>query len=114
VAQLLILLLSAAAAQAPQAPVTNPDITVTGDNRVICRRVIHTETRMGTGRRCRTLAQWRHEAGEDSDDNANATVDGAADSLQQVDQRISTGDTGGELTVENGHGMNGRTPLGPR
>jgi hypothetical protein len=97
-------------AAAAQSAATGPDITVTGDNRVICRRVTRTATRMRTGRICRTQAQWAREAGSTPPaSDPNSTIDGAADSLEMGGEKVSTNCIGGELIR-----MNGRTPLGPR
>jgi hypothetical protein len=91
-----------------QASASNPDITVTGDNRIVCRRITRTATRMGSGRICRTIAQWRREIGASvAANDANATIDGAADALTVAGEKVSTGCTGG---MGAGHD----TPLGPR
>jgi len=83
-------------------------ITVTGDDRLICRRVTRTATRMGTGRICRTMAQWRREApGSAAANDPNGSIEGAADTLTTSGEKVSTGCTGGM-----GGGHNG--PLGPR
>jgi hypothetical protein len=91
-----------------QAAASNPDITVTGDNRIVCRRITRTATRMGSGRICRTMAQWRRETGGNAAANdPNGTIDGAADTLEMAGQKVSTGCTGGM-----GGGHDG--PHGPR
>ncbi|HEV2818298.1 MAG TPA: hypothetical protein VGW40_13890 [Allosphingosinicella sp.] len=113
--KLAILLLVAApplsfpAAAAAQSTVTGPDPVVTGDNRIICRRVTRTATRMRTGRICRTQSQWAAESGGRTvnPDDPNATIDGAADALEMAGEKVSTGDVGG---FSSGH----ETPLGPR
>jgi hypothetical protein len=74
------------------APAVNPDITVTGDDRLVCRRITRTATRMRTGRICRTMAQWRRETGDaHAANDPNATIDGAADTLEMIGEKISTG-----------------------
>ena len=111
----ILLLLAGAPAALPVAASAQPaangsDITVTGDNRMICRRVTRTATRMRVGRICRTQSQWARERGGGADTNdPNATIDGAADTLEMLGEKVSTGCTGGELT-----NANGRTSLGPR
>ncbi len=99
--------LPAAAAAQPSA--AGPDITVTGENRVTCRRITRTATRMRTGRICRTQAQWVREPAPGMNPNdPNATIEGAADTLEMRGaNELSTGDCGGFC---GGH----ETPLGPR
>src|SRR3954451_147275 len=75
------------AARAAPAPVVNPDIIVTGDDRLVCRRVTRTATRMRTGRICRPLSQWAAEAGAAAAADPNATRDGAADTLDVLGQK---------------------------
>ncbi|HEV2818299.1 MAG TPA: hypothetical protein VGW40_13895 [Allosphingosinicella sp.] len=109
----LLLLIGAAPALAPetaaaQSAITGPDpITVTGDNRVICRRVTRTATRMRIGRICRTQAQWRTQSSPAPPlgNHSNDTIDEAADTLDglRADDR-STG------CGYEGH----ETALGPR
>jgi hypothetical protein len=79
----------AGAQTAPQPPTTGPDITVTGDNRVVCRYVTRTATRMRRGRICRTLSAWRDDPDRAvrAPDDANATIDGAADTLELISER---------------------------
>ena len=97
-------------AAAAQSSATGPDITVTGENRVTCRRITRTATRMRVGRICRTQSQWAADTGRALDPNdPNATIDGAADSLEMLGEKHGTECVGGELTRANG-----RTPLGPR
>jgi hypothetical protein len=96
---------TAARAAAP-APVASPDITVTGDDRLVCRRITRTATRMRTGRICRPLSQWTAEVTDRGANSANASIEGASDSLVQISEKISTG------CGEGGGGHNG--PLGPR
>lgn len=115
--RLALILLAASApvlapdAAAAQSSATGPDITVTGDDHMVCRRVTRTATRMRTGRICRTQAQWARDRTPSVDpNNPNATIDGAADTLDALAaDDISTNCMGGELVR-----MNGRTPLGPR
>ena len=98
------------AAAAAQSSATGPDPVVTGENRVSCRRITRTATRMRVGRICRTQSQWAADAGRALDPNdPNATIDGAADTLEMLGEKHGTECIGGELTRANG-----RTPLGPR
>ena len=87
-----------------QSAVTGPDITVTGDNRIVCRRVTRTATRMRTGRICRTQAEWARAPQERNatPTNANDTIDGAADTLEMLGEKISTNCTGGGPTGGSG------------
>jgi len=94
------------AARAAPAPVVNPDITVTGDDRLVCRRITRTATRMRTGRICRPLSQWTAEVTDRGANSANASIEGASDTLVQLSEKVSTG------CGEGGGGHNG--PLGPR
>ena len=111
----LILLIAGGPALAPapalaQSSATGPDPVVTGENRVTCRRITRTATRMRVGRICRTQSQWAHDSGRTLDPNdPNATIDGAADTLEMLGEKHGTECVGGELTQANG-----RTPLGPR
>jgi hypothetical protein len=102
----LLLALGAASVAAPEAAlaqssVTGSDITVTGDNRIVCRRVTRTATRMRTGRICRTQAEWARAPQERNATriNPNETIDEAADSLEVLGEKVSTnagtGTTGG-------------------
>ena len=97
----------AAAAQSSAAG--SDPITVTGENRVSCRRITRTATRMRTGRICRTQAQWAREPAPGMNpNNPNATEDGVNDTLTALGaNERSTGDCGGFC---GGH----ETPLGPR
>ena len=99
----------AAQTSAMQSATTGQDpIVVTGEDRLVCRRVVRTATRMRSGRVCRTMAQWRRETGVNIVANeANATVDGAADSLEMAGEKVSTNCAGG---MGAGHD----TRLGPR
>jgi hypothetical protein len=89
-----------------QSPATGPDITVTGDNRITCRRITRTATRMRTGRICRTQAQWARERAPGVDPNDPSTsLEATNDTLTQLGaNERSTGDGNG--------GHDG--PLGPR
>jgi hypothetical protein len=98
-------LLVAAPVAAPEAALaqssaTQPDITVTGDNRVVCRRVTRTATRMRTGRICRTQAEWAQAPRERNatQTSANETIDGASDTLEMLGEKVSTNCTGGGPT----------------
>jgi hypothetical protein len=110
----LVLLAGSSPIMAPQAAagqnsVTGPDPVVTGDNRIICRRMTRTATRMRTGRICRTQSQWAQEAGSrtPNPNDPNGTIDGAADTLEMAGEKVSTNCIGG-LSREHD------TPLGPR
>lgn len=90
---------------------TGPDPVVTGDNRVTCRRVTRTATRMRTGRICRTQTQWAQESGRTrpNPDDPNESIDGAADTLDALAaDDISTNCVGDPLN------RTPDTPLGPR
>jgi len=109
----LILLLGSAPAFAPEsaaAAAQDPGATVTGHDRVICRRVTRTASRMRIGRICRPMSQWHHEGGGNrSPDEPNARADGAADTLDALGaDDISTGDQKDPMD------RTPDTPLGPR
>jgi hypothetical protein len=74
---------SAAEPQQP-APAQQPDITVTGDDRMVCRHVSRTATRMRTGRVCRRVSDWQNDPDRAvrAADDPNATIDGAAQTLE--------------------------------
>src|SRR6185503_5175784 len=81
--------ISLPAAAAAQSSVTGPDPVVTGENRVICRRVTRTATRMRVGRICRTQSQWAAESGgrTPNPNDPNSTIDGAADTLVMAGEK---------------------------
>lgn len=85
----LLLTVPAATGAAPPAPAGQPDILVTGENRVVCRTVRRTATRMRVGRLCRRLSDWRTDSDSAirNDTDPNATIDGAADTLEVLGQR---------------------------
>jgi hypothetical protein len=94
-----------------QSSATGPDPVVTGDDRVVCRRVTRTATRMRVGRICRPLSEWRREAGGRAADlnDPNSTIDGAADTLDALGaDDMSTNCIGSPLD------RTPDTPLGPR
>ena len=96
---------------AAQSPTTGSDpIIVTGDDRMICRRVTRTATRMRIGRVCRTQSQWARERAPGVNPNdPNSTIDGAYDSLTALGALDrSTNCVGDALNRSN------ETPLGPR
>jgi hypothetical protein len=106
---------SAAAAQAQSGgnqnntsnnPTTSPsDVTVRAPERIVCRPVVRTATRMRSARQCRTVSQWSTaEAGQTADDRMAEAAD-RLDVLGADD--ASTGDQGGM-------GSDMDTPLGPR
>lgn len=84
--------LPARGAAAP-APAGQPDIVVTGENRIVCRQVRRTATRMRVGRLCRRQSEWRAESAAAIRDGAdpNATIDGAADTLEVLGQMTGAG-----------------------
>jgi len=86
---LMLIVPAAAGAAPPPAPARQPDILVTGENRIVCRRVARTATRMRVGRLCRRLSDWRTDSDSAIRDSAdaNATIDGAADTLDVLGQR---------------------------
>ena len=97
-------------ALAQPAASVQPDVTVRGDDRLVCRRMVRTATRMRVGRVCRRMSEWRTEGGgHATNDDANASIDGAADTLEMAGEKLGTQCTGGELTRQNGP-----PPLGPR
>jgi hypothetical protein len=101
--------LAAPAAAAAQSSATGPDPVVTGQNRVICRRITRTATRMRVGRICRSQSQWAADTGRAVDPNdPNATIDGAADTLDVLSQEVGTGDGKSPMDTTPD------TPLGPR
>lgn len=85
----MLLLIVPAGAQAGPTPMNEPDILVTGENRIVCRYVMRTGTRMRVGRICRRLSDWRtdSDAAIRASLDANATIDGAADTLEVLGQR---------------------------
>ena len=89
------------------APATEPGVTVQGPERLVCRLVRRTGTRMRSSRICRTVTQWEEAQAGRSQDEVLAE---AADTLETFGEKVSTSCEGGELV----RGMNGRTPLGPR
>ena len=83
-----------------------PDVTVQGPERLLCRVVRRTGTRMRSSRICRTVSEWEEaQEGRSQDEVLND----AADTLETFGEKVSTNCIGGELTRGNG-----RTPLGPR
>jgi hypothetical protein len=103
---MLASILLIALSPAPSAPSVQPDIIVTGDDRMVCRRITRTATRMRVGRICRTISQWAAESGARAVNDPNATIDGAADTLEMLGEKVSTG---------CGEGAGGHSgPLGPR
>ena len=56
-----------------------------------------TATRMRTGRICRTQAEWARAPQERNTTqvNANDTIDGAADTLEALGEKVSTNCVGG-------------------
>jgi hypothetical protein len=99
------LLIALQAAAPGTASAEQPQITVTGDNRIVCRRITRTATRMRIGRICRPLSGWAAENGARAAEDPNATIDGAADTIELLGKEHGTGD--GEPGGHNG-------PHGPR
>ena len=89
-AAILLIVPAAAEAAPPPAPERQPDILVTGENRVVCRHVARTATRMRVGRLCRRLSDWQADSDTAVRDglDPNATIDGAADTLDILGQRM--------------------------
>ena len=86
------LFVGAAQAQAPTAPTTTPSgVTVVAPDRMICRRVTGTTTRMRSGRICRSVPRSRG-TGPQSDEDRVAE---AADTLDAFGERMSTDCIGG-------------------
>ena len=89
------------------APATadEPGVTVQGPERLVCRLVRRTGTRMRSNRVCRTVTQWEEARQGRSQDEVLAE---AADTLETFGEKVSTNCVGG---------LGGRehdTPLGPR
>jgi hypothetical protein len=84
----MLLIVPASAGAAP-VPAHQPDIVVTGENRIVCRHVRRTATRMRVGRLCRRLSEWQSDSDAAIRDGVdpNATIDGAADTLGVLGQR---------------------------
>jgi len=93
-----------AAGQAGTADASRPDVTVRGPERMVCRAVTRTSTRMRTSRVCRTQSEWEEARAGRSQDEELAE---AADTLEQIGEKVSTGCIGG---MGGGH----NTALGPR
>jgi hypothetical protein len=105
----MMLLLGSEAAVAAQTAPAQGDVTVTGDNRIVCRRVTRTATRMRVGRICRPLSEWRGPAAARAQEDPNGTIDGAADTLDALGaDDLSTNCVGDPLNRAPD------TPLGPR
>ena len=77
----LALMLSSGAVDIQTAPAPQGDVTVTGENRTVCRRVTRTATRMRVGRICRPLSEWRGTSVQRPQDDPNSSIDGAVDTL---------------------------------
>ena len=73
----------ASASAPPEPPASQPDITVTGEDRMVCRYVTRTATRMRRGRVCRRLSEWQNDSDRTvrAANDPNATIDGSADTL---------------------------------
>ena len=82
----------------------SPDVTVRAPERMICRSVQRTATRMRSSRVCRTVTEWEEARAGRSQDEVLAE---AADTLEILGEKISTNCTGG---MSGGHDG----PLGPR
>jgi len=96
----------AAIAQQPAPPTaapSSPDVTVRAPERMVCRQVTRTATRMRSSRVCRPVSQMRAEEQQNQDE----VLAEAADTLDVLGERVGTGDLGGM-------GSDMDTPLGPR
>ena len=93
---------SGGASQPTAAPA--PDVTVRAPERMVCRSVARTATRMRSNRVCRTVSQWDEARAGRSQDEELAD---AADTLETLGEKVSTNCTGG---IGGGHSG----PLGPR
>ena len=122
--KLIVMLIAAAAASLPAgaaanaqstsgtsvggAPAGEPGVTVQGPERLLCRVVRRTGTRMRASRVCRTVTQWEEAQAGRSQDEVLAE---AADTLETFGDKVSTNCVGTDLDNPR---MNGNTPLGPR
>lgn len=88
-------------------PSPQPGVTVQGPERMVCRVVRRTGTRMRSSRVCRTVREWDEAHAGRSQDEVLAD---AAQTLDVLGEAPTTLCQGGELEK----GFNGRTPLGPR
>jgi len=82
-------------------------VVVTGEDRIVCRRVTRTATRMRTGRICRSVSQWRDESGG-SGETGDTNIDDAANTLDARRADCIGPYNPGGLSREP------QTPLGPR
>lgn len=82
----------------------SPDVTVRAPDRMVCRAMQRTSTRMRTSRVCRTVREWDEARAGRSQDEVLAE---AADTLEALGEKVSTNCTGG---MGGGH----NTSLGPR
>lgn len=89
------------------APAAEPGVTVHGPERLVCRLVRRTGTRMRSNRVCRTVAQWEEARAGRSQDEVLAE---AADTLETFGEKVSTNCLGGEDALSR----TPDTPLGPR
>jgi len=83
------------------------DVTVRAPERMVCRQVTRTATRMRSNRVCRPVSQW-HASGQQSDEEQIAEAADRLDALGADD--ISTGCLGGDDNLDR----TPDTPLGPR
>ena len=86
------------------APAPSPDVTVRAPERMVCRAVPRTATRMRTSRVCRSVSEWEEARAGRSQDEVLAE---AADTLETFGEKVSTNDIGGLSRADD-------TPLGPR
>ena len=86
------------------APASSPDVTVRGPERMVCRSVQRTSTRMRSNRVCRTVREWDEARAGRTQDEELAE---AADALDVLGEKVSTNCIGG---LTSGH----ETHLGPR
>lgn len=85
-------------------PGQSPDVTVRGPERMVCRNVTRTATRMRSNRVCRPVSQWR-DAGQQSEEDQIAEAADRLDALGADD--ISTNCVGYDLDTLT-------PPSGPR
>lgn len=88
------------------APAAEPGVTVQGPERLVCRSLQRTATRMRSNRVCRTVREWEEaRAGRTQDEELAAAAD-TLDVLGADDISTGCGDNALSLTPD--------TPLGPR
>jgi len=96
---------TAPAAPAP-ASASGPDVTVQGPERLVCRSLQRTATRMRSNRVCRTVREWDEARAGRTQDEELAEAADTLDMLGADDISTGCGDNALSLTPD--------TPLGPR